>query len=105
MRAPAYAQYVVAIGVAPRLWPSSTTYPRSTPDYRAMIDSSELDALVVVMPVDLHHPMVMAGVEAGLHVLCEKPMAFMADRSGGNAGGRAGAGEAHGAVHQSRAAA
>jgi hypothetical protein len=29
-RAPAYAQYV-AIGVAPRLWPSSTTYPRSTP--------------------------------------------------------------------------
>ena len=27
----AYAQYVVAIGVAPRLWPSSTTYPRSTP--------------------------------------------------------------------------
>jgi len=29
--APAYAQYVVAIGVAPRLWPSNTTYPRSTP--------------------------------------------------------------------------
>jgi predicted dehydrogenase len=51
------------------------------------------------------YPMVMAGVEAGLHVLCEKPMAFMADRSGGNAGGRAGAGEAHGPVHQSRAAA
>jgi len=47
-----------------------------------MIDSSELDALVVAMPEDLHHPMVMAGVEAGLHVLCEKPMAFMADRSG-----------------------
>lgn len=71
-----------------------------------MIDSSELDALVVVMPEDLHHPMVIAGVEAGLHVLCEKPMAFTADRSGGNAGGgRAGAGEAHGAVHQSRAAA
>jgi hypothetical protein len=31
-----------------------------------MIDSSELDALVVVMPEDLHHPMVMAGVEAAL---------------------------------------
>ena len=79
--------------------------PEVYTDYRAMIDSSELDALVVVMPEDLHHPMVMACVEAGLHVLCEKPMAFMADRSGGNAGGRAGAGEAHGAVHQSRAAA
>ena len=56
--------------------------PEVYTDYRAMIDSSELDALVVVMPEDLHHPMVMAGVEAGLHVLCEKPMAFMADRSG-----------------------
>ena len=80
--------------------------PEVYTDSRAMIDSSELDALVVVMPEDLHHPMVIAGVEAGLHVLCEKPMAFTADRSGGNAGGgRAGAGEAHGAVHQSRAAA
>jgi predicted dehydrogenase len=56
--------------------------PEVYTDYRAMIDSSELDALVVVMPEDLHHSMVMAGVEAGLHVLCEKPMAFMADRSG-----------------------
>jgi predicted dehydrogenase len=46
-----------------------------------MIDSSELDALVVVTPEDLLHPMVMAGVEAGLHVLCEKPMAFTADQS------------------------
>ncbi|HEY6664459.1 MAG TPA: Gfo/Idh/MocA family oxidoreductase [Propionibacteriaceae bacterium] len=80
--------------------------PEVYTDYRAMIDSSELDALVVVMPEDLHHPIVIAGVEAGLHVVCEKPMAFTADRSGGNAGGgRAGAGEAHGAVHQSRAAA
>jgi hypothetical protein len=56
--------------------------PEVYTDYRAMIDSSELDALVVVMPEDLHHPMVMAGVEAGLHVLCEKPLAFTADRSG-----------------------
>jgi hypothetical protein len=37
--------------------------PEVYTDYRAMIDSSELDALVVVMPEDLHHPMVMAGVE------------------------------------------
>jgi hypothetical protein len=80
--------------------------PEVYTDYRAMIDSSELDALVVVMPEDLHHPMVMAGVEAGLHVLCEKPMAFMADRSGEMlAAAERAAGEAHGAVHQSRAAA
>jgi hypothetical protein len=40
--------------------------PEVYTDYRAMIDSSELDALVVVMPEDLYHPMVMAGVEAAL---------------------------------------
>ena len=40
--------------------------PEVYTDSRAMIDSSELDALVVVMPEDLHHPMVMAGVEAAL---------------------------------------
>jgi len=97
---------VVAIGVCAQALAEQHDVPEVYTDYRAMIDSSELDALVVVMPEDLHHPMVMAGVEAGLHVLCEKPMPFTADRSGGNAGGgRAGAGEAHCAVHQSRAAA
>lgn len=50
-------------------------------DNRAMIESGGLDALVVVTPEDLHHPMVMAGLEAGLHVICEKPLALTADQS------------------------
>jgi predicted dehydrogenase len=45
-------------------------------DYRAMLDAAELDALVVVTPDDLHFEMTMAGLERGLHVLCEKPLAL-----------------------------
>jgi predicted dehydrogenase len=50
-------------------------------DYRRMIEDAELDAVVVATPEDLHHPMVMAAVQAGLHVLCEKPLAFSAAQS------------------------
>jgi predicted dehydrogenase len=38
----------------------------------------ELDAVVVALPTFLHHPMVMAALEAGRHVLCEKPPALNA---------------------------
>ena len=44
-------------------------------DYRAMIDSGELDALVIATPDETHHPIMMAALEAGLHVMCEKPLA------------------------------
>src|SRR5918994_171427 len=50
-------------------------------DYQTMIDRAGLDAVAVVTPGDLHHPMVMAALRAGLHVLCEKPMAFTAAES------------------------
>ncbi|QGN31563.1 hypothetical protein GJV80_00540 [Microlunatus sp. Gsoil 973] len=46
-----------------------------------MIDEAELDAISVVSPEDLHHPIVMAALRAGLHALCEKPMAFSAVES------------------------
>ena len=44
-------------------------------DYREMIAKAGLDAVVVATPDDLHYPMTMAALEAGLHVLCEKPLA------------------------------
>jgi predicted dehydrogenase len=44
-------------------------------DYQEMIERSNLGALVVATPDDLHYPMTMAGLSAGLHVLCEKPLA------------------------------
>ncbi len=43
-----------------------------------MIRTANLDAVVVSTPDDLHRPMTMAALEAGLHVLCEKPLAMNA---------------------------
>lgn len=44
-------------------------------DYRQLITSGEIDAVVVATPDNLHYEMTMAALDAGLHVLCEKPLA------------------------------
>ena len=56
--------------------------PRVFTDYRELIEEGDLDAVVVATPDDLHHPMTMAALDAGLHVLCEKPMALNAGQAG-----------------------
>ncbi|MDQ3005421.1 MAG: Gfo/Idh/MocA family oxidoreductase [Chloroflexota bacterium] len=50
-------------------------------DYRQMLDDGNLDAVIICTPEDQHHPMTMAALDKGLHVLCEKPMAFTADEA------------------------
>ena len=50
-------------------------------DYRQMLDEGKLDAVIICTPEDLHHPMTMSALDKGLHVLCEKPMAFTADQA------------------------
>jgi predicted dehydrogenase len=52
--------------------------PHIFTDYRAMIASGLLDALVVVTPDAMHYPITMAALNAGLHVLCEKALAMNA---------------------------
>ena len=42
-------------------------------DYEAMLGMDGLDAVAVVGPRELHHPMALAALEAGKHVICEKP--------------------------------
>jgi predicted dehydrogenase len=37
-----------------------------------------LDAVVILVPNRLHHPIAMAAIERGLHVLCEKPLGLTA---------------------------
>jgi predicted dehydrogenase len=44
-------------------------------DYRSMLSSGLLDAVVVAVPDHLHLDVTLAAVESGLHVLCEKPLA------------------------------
>ncbi|MDQ0198003.1 Gfo/Idh/MocA family protein [Neobacillus ginsengisoli] len=43
--------------------------------YKALLESSEVDAVSVCTPNYLHAPISIAALEAGIHVLCEKPMA------------------------------
>jgi predicted dehydrogenase len=44
-------------------------------DYRAMIAGGGIDAVLIAVPDDLHHEMTIAALDAGLQVLCEKPLA------------------------------
>jgi predicted dehydrogenase len=41
-----------------------------------MIARGGLDVLVIATPNALHHPQAMAAIDAGLHVVCEKPLAL-----------------------------
>ena len=49
---------------------------KTTGDYRALLEDPAIDAVHVCAPNVLHHPIVMAALKAGKHVLCEKPMAL-----------------------------
>ena len=50
--------------------------PQAFGDWRELLRDARVDLVSVVTPVDLHHPMTMAALEAGAHVLCEKPTAL-----------------------------
>ena len=45
-------------------------------DYRALLAHPGLDAVIIVTPDQLHREMAEAALGAGLHVLCEKPLAL-----------------------------
>jgi predicted dehydrogenase len=44
-------------------------------DYRTMLEQARLDLVSVCLPNALHAPASIAALEAGCHVLCEKPLA------------------------------
>ncbi len=43
-------------------------------DYKEMLEKEELDAITVVTPDPFHKDIVLAGAEAGVHVMSEKPL-------------------------------
>src|SRR5438046_190680 len=45
-------------------------------DYREMLSGAGLDAVIVATPPRTHRAIAIAAVDAGLGVLCEKPLAL-----------------------------
>jgi len=50
-------------------------------DWRDLIASDACDAVVITVPHFNHHEIAVAALEAGKHVLCEKPMTVRADHA------------------------
>jgi predicted dehydrogenase len=48
--------------------------PRAFEDYETLLRDPDMDAVYIAAPHHLHYPMLRAAVQAGKHVLCEKPV-------------------------------
>jgi predicted dehydrogenase len=55
--------------------------PRRYVDYEAMLGRAEADLVILATPTPLHVAMSLAGLEAGCHVICEKPLAMTLDEA------------------------
>lgn len=49
--------------------------PTASTDWRDVINDPGVDAVIIATPPYMHHQMVITAIEAGKHVLCEKPLA------------------------------
>ncbi|MGZ8438605.1 MAG: Gfo/Idh/MocA family protein [Candidatus Limnocylindrales bacterium] len=56
--------------------------PRAYPSLEALLDDPGVEAVHVTSPNDLHLPQARAVLNAGRHVVCEKPLAMSAAESG-----------------------
>lgn len=50
--------------------------PHYYTDWRDLLDSDDIDAVIISTPNDTHYPITMHALKNDLHVMCEKPLAL-----------------------------
>jgi len=55
--------------------------PKAAGDYRRILEDASIDAVHICTPNALHLPMALDALQAGKHVLCEKPLAVSSDEA------------------------
>jgi len=56
--------------------------PTTYRDFQALLDDRDIDVVDICTPPALHGPMIVAAVQAGKHVICEKPFTGYFGRAG-----------------------
>ena len=62
-----------------RKFADDVSIDRSTGDYRDLLTDTEIEAVHICSPNSLHFEQAMTSMEAGKHILCEKPLASSVD--------------------------
>jgi predicted dehydrogenase len=81
---------------------SEFSVPHAYDDWEAMLTSHELDLVCIATPTVLHEAQTLAALEAGAHVLCEKPTAMDAEEAGRMLSAAEAAGRVHMIDHELR---
>ena len=83
LRLPEYELAAVCTSRRETAEESATHYgaPLAFHDYREMAAHPDVDLVSVSVRVPMHHPMVMAALEAGKHVFCEWPLGMNLDQA------------------------
>jgi predicted dehydrogenase len=79
--------YVEVVAIAGRNWESARSraeelsIPIAYGDFHELVNDPEIDVIHILTPNSSHYPMAKACIDAGKHVICEKPLAMNTQES------------------------